>query len=205
MTIIIIVVTCICSIIAFYNKDFFYKTQFNAYQIHKRGEWYRFFSHAVIHADWLHLIFNMYVLFSFGKLLEFFYKINFGEKATLFYVLLYLGAIATSSIPSYEKHKNNSWYNAVGASGAVSAVVFAGILFSPVSEIGFIFIPFGIPAFIFGILYLIYSYYMAKKESDYIAHDAHFFGALFGIMFTLILDREIGKTFINIIMEKYFE
>lgn len=199
LTLIIIVITSIFSIIAFNKPDLFYKHQFNPYLINERREWYRFFTHALLHADWIHLLLNMYVLYSFGNIVEIYYKMAFEEKSEFYYAILYVGAILTSSIPAFEKHKHNSWYNAVGASGAVSAVVFASILFNPTAKIGIIFIPIGIPAFVFGFLYLLYSYYMAKKEHDNIAHDAHFFGALFGIMFTLILDRDIGKNFLHIV------
>jgi membrane associated rhomboid family serine protease len=102
-----------------------------------------------------------------------------------------------SSTPSYAKHKSNKFYHAVGASGAVSAVVFASILISPLTGIRFIFIPFDIPAFIFGGLYLIFSAYMAKKGNDNIGHDAHFWGAVFGFVFTLILKPSLGSLFIE--------
>lgn len=200
MTLYIVVITVVFSLIAFNNSNFFYKAQFSPYLINQNKEWFRFFSHGLIHADWIHLFFNMYVLYSFGSATEFFYDEYFGSKGSLFFILLYIGALFTSSIPAYEKHKHNSWYKAVGASGAVSAVVFATILFSPLAPIGILFIPFGIPAFIFGFLYLGYSFYMAKKDADFIAHDAHFFGALFGIMFTILLDRQIGANFINIVL-----
>lgn len=201
ITLVIIVITTIFSILCFNNKDLFFKHQFNPYIINERREWHRFFTHALVHADWIHLLFNMYVLYSFGNIVEYYYDNAFEEKSGFYYCVLYVGAVLASSIPAFEKHKHNSWYNAVGASGAVSAVVFASILFNPAAKIGIIFIPIGIPAFIFGFLYLGYSYYMAKKDQGNIAHDAHFFGALFGIMFTLILDRDIGKNFISIIKQ----
>lgn len=176
---------------------------FSPYIIKHRNEWHRFLTHALIHADWLHLFFNMYVLYMFGSLLEADYAAVFGEKGKIYYVLLYVLAVVMSSIPAYEKHKNHSYYHAVGASGAVSAVVFAAILFNPTMKMGIIFLPIMMPAFVFGLLYLGYSYYMSHRGGDNIAHDTHFFGALFGIMFTILLNRDIGKHFVYQI-QQYF-
>ena len=141
---------------------------------------------------------NMFVLYSFGRVIEnYYFDILFGAKSSLFFALLYIGAIVVSSVPSYEKHKNDSYYNSVGASGAVSAIVFSSILIEPTQKIMFIFIPFPIPAVVFGVLYLIYSWYMAKKEADNIGHDAHFWGAVFGIVYTLMLKPILGMLFIE--------
>jgi membrane associated rhomboid family serine protease len=102
-----------------------------------------------------------------------------------------------SVVPAYGKNKENIHYNAVGASGAVSAIVFTSILFQPLSKIYFFFIPIGIPAIIFGILYLWYSWYMSKKNIDNIGHDAHFWGAIFGIVFTIAIKPSIILYFFN--------
>lgn len=145
----------------------------------------------------------MWVLFIFGMLTETYYNIFFEGRGKIFYLFLYLGGILFSTLPAMAKHKNNPSYNAVGASGAVSAVLFASILFRPMSEIYIMFIPIGIPAFIFGILYLIYEAYMGKRAKDNIAHDAHFWGALFGIVFTLSLKPEIAVDFLEQIFSTF--
>lgn len=166
--------------------------------MHSKSDAYRIASYALIHADWLHLMVNMYVLYNFGENgTEAMYKIAFGAKGTLFFILLYVGGAITSVIPSYEKHKNNFGYTAVGASGAVSAVVFAYILFNPLASFYFVFIPFPIPAYIFGFFYMGLSYYLAKQNKGNIGHDAHFFGALFGLMFTILLNKEIAIHFVE--------
>jgi membrane associated rhomboid family serine protease len=139
----------------------------------------------------------MFVLFSFGRVVEIYYKELFEIKGAFYYVLLYVGAIAISVLPSFGKHKDDPGYNAVGASGAVSAVVFASILFEPLAKIYLFFIPIGIPAAIFGVLYLIYSAYMGKRGKDNIGHDAHFWGAIFGIVFTICLKPKIVLYFIS--------
>jgi membrane associated rhomboid family serine protease len=127
------------------------------------------------------------VLYSFGQVTESYYGMHFGMKGILYYGLLYIGGTALSTLPSYGKHKDDYSYTAVGASGAVSAVLFASIVFVPLGKIMIFPIPIGIPAIIFGPLFLIYSAYMNKKNIDNVGHDAHFWGAIFGFVFTIVL------------------
>lgn len=198
ITYLIIGITALVSIFAFNNRSLFDKLLFDPYRINHLRQYHRFFTHGLVHADWMHLLINMFVLLSFGRMVEQYFAYYFGfGKGLYFYILLYIGALLISATPSYGKHRNNTWYTAVGASGAVSAVVFASILMSPLSGIRFIFIPFDIPAFIFGILYLIYSAYMARRANDNIGHDAHFYGALFGLLFTIIIKPAFLAGFIN--------
>lgn len=200
VTYFIIALTAIISILAFNNQHLFHALVFNPYMIDSRKQGYRFVSYALLHADWMHLLVNMFVLLSFGQAVEQFYGILFGIKGIYFYSLLYLGGILLSTAPAYARNKNNPSYNAVGASGAVSAVVFASIIISPLSPIRFVFIPVDIPAFIFGILYLIYSAYMARRGTDNIGHDAHFWGAIYGLAFTIILKPALVTGFFNQLM-----
>jgi len=141
----------------------------------------------------------MMVLYSFGRVVETYYGIYFGNKAILYYLLLYIGSTAISTLPSYGKHKDDYTYTAVGASGAVSAVVFASIIFDPLSKIYIFLIPIGIPAIIFGGLYLAYSWYMGKKNIDNVGHDVHFWGAIFGFVFTIILKPALFMNLIAIL------
>jgi membrane associated rhomboid family serine protease len=197
ITWIIIIITAATSIPAFSNNELFSRMRFNAYIIRENKQWYRFFSYGFLHADWTHLLINMFVLYSFGEQVEFFMNHYFGAEGRLFYILLYAGGIIISTIPSYIKHKHDTWYNAVGASGAVSAVVFSSIIFWPNSKIMFLLIPIPMPAVLFGILYLVYSAYMAKRATDNIGHDAHFWGALFGVGFTILLKPELALLFVQ--------
>ena len=197
ITQIIIGITAVVSILAFYNKELQGRLLFSPIMIAQHRQGYRFFTHAFVHADWMHLAINMFVLLSFGKAVESSYGFLFGAKGWYFFLLLYFGGILLSSAPSYAKNKDNKFYNAVGASGAVSAVLFASILIHPLAGIRFIFIPFNIPAFVFGILYLVYSAYMAKRGSDNIGHDAHFWGAVYGLLFTLLLKPTLGLAFLD--------
>ncbi|MBK6346432.1 MAG: rhomboid family intramembrane serine protease [Bacteroidales bacterium] len=197
ITLIIIAVTAITSILALNNRALSDKLLFSPYMISNHRQGYRFLTHALVHGDWMHLLVNMFVLFSFGQAVEAYYSQLFMLKGAYFYTLLYVGGTALSSTPSFAKHKTDPYYRAVGASGAVSAVVFASILIEPLSPIRFAFFPVDIPAFIFGALYLAYSAYMARKGHDNIGHDAHFYGAVFGIVFTLILKPALFMGFIN--------
>jgi membrane associated rhomboid family serine protease len=187
VTNLIIAITAIISIIAFGNRELFRRLAFNAYDIKHFKNSYRFLSYALIHADWIHLLINMMVLYSFGQVTESYYGMHFGMKGILYYGLLYIGGTALSTLPSYGKHKDDLSYTAVGASGAVSAVLFASIVFVPLGKIMIFPIPIGIPAIIFGPLFLIYSAYMNKKNIDNVGHDAHFWGAIFGFVFTVVL------------------
>jgi membrane associated rhomboid family serine protease len=143
----------------------------------------------------MHLAVNLFVLFGFGISVELAYKTLFGSMmGGVYYLLLYVLGLAASSIFDYFKHRNNYGYNAVGASGAVSSVLFAAILFSPTS----ILLLYGIipiPAVIGGALYLGYSYYMGRKGTDNIGHDAHFWGAVWGFAFTALLDYRLLFSF----------
>lgn len=193
ITIIIIAATVGVSIVAFSNQKLIDQLIFYPPAI-GRGQWYRFFSCGLIHADWGHLIFNMLALYMFGEYVEGKYIEVFGAAGKLVYLAMYVVALAASVIPTYSKNKDNYHYRSLGASGAVSAVIFAGILFNPLAGIGLFFIPVYVAGFIFGILYLFISGWFDKKGGGNINHSAHIFGALFGIGFTIIACQYIGNT-----------
>lgn len=153
-------------------------------------------THAFVHADWSHLLVNMFVLYFFGPAVESFFAYYFGSLATLFFVALYAGSIIVANLWSLKKHQNNYGYNAVGASGAVSAVLFAFIFFSP-WEMLYFFGIIPIPGIVFGIGYLFYSYRMTKQSQDHVAHDAHFLGAVFGFLFPILLKPELFSLFLQ--------
>ena len=185
VTLIIIVVTAIISVMAWNNYSLMNRWIMNPYQVANRGQYYRLITSGFLHADWGHLIFNMISLYFFGRFIEQVFGLLFGAMAPLFVVGFYLAAILVSDIPTFLKHRNNPGYNSLGASGGVSAIIFAGILFRPLTDICLYF-AFCIPGFIFGVLYLGYSYYEARRGAGNINHDAHFYGALFGILFMVV-------------------
>jgi len=189
--------TVCVSLIAMNDNSLKGKMMFNPYMIYHRKEWYRFFSSGLIHADWAHLLFNMLSLYMFGTAVEQGYSELFAGKATLFYILLYVTALVLSSMYEYEKNKNNMYYNALGASGAVSAVVFAFIMLAPTDKLYFVFLPIPIPAYLFGLIFLGVEYYMDKKGDSNIGHNAHFWGAIHGAIFTIILKPGLVISFIE--------
>ena len=196
ITWIIIGTTALVSYMAFQNSELMGKLQFNAAKIVHEKEYYRLVSHAFIHANWSHLIVNMFVLFFFGRNIEAYFGYFFGNRATAYFLLLYFGGILVSNLWSLIKHKDNYYYNAVGASGAVSAVLFAAIFFNPWERL-YLFAVLPIPGILFAVGYLFYSYQSSKKSNDNIAHDAHLLGAIFGFIFPVILNPALFGQFID--------
>lgn len=170
------------------------------YRIHHDKEYYRIFSHMFVHGDLMHLAFNMISLYSLGTMFELQLKDFLGESngAIHFFILYFLGGIL-ASVYSVFKNQNNPSYRSLGASGAVSAVIFASIIWNPSMQLGLMFIPIPIPAFLFGPIYLAIEYYAMRRGGTGIAHDAHLGGALFGIIYVLLLDIEKGRQFIDLI------
>lgn len=173
---------------------------FYPYGIKRLKEYYRFLSSGFIHADGMHLFFNMFVLYYAGTAVENYYGHFLEPAGNLAYLLLYFGGMIAADITVYIKHQEHSWYKSLGASGAVSAVMFASILFDPLNEWYLFFIPIGIPGIIMGIGYLGYSAWAAKNANDNIGHEAHFYGAIFGIVITILLYPKVVTRFINQIM-----
>ena len=196
MTIIIVIIISAISVMAFNRPELIYKYQFNPYQIIKRNQWYRILSHGALHASMEHLAINMLVLYSFGTAVEGYFKQAFDGKWLLYYLLLFFGGVVFSSVYSLIKHKDNYHYNAVGASGAVSAVVFCAIFFAPWKKLLLFFI-LPIPGILFSGLYLAYSYYMSKKNVDNIGHDSHFWGAIYGLAFPILVEPDLLNYFIQ--------
>ena len=199
ITIIIIIITSIVSFRAFQNYDLRNKFLFNAYQVAHRKEFWRMFSNGLIHANWSHLILNMFVLYMFGDAVEYAFSYYFEFKGVFYYLILYVGALFISSIPALRKHANNPSYNSLGASGATSAVLFSAIVIYPTQWMLFPPVPF----FLFGIIYLFYEHYMGKRGGTGIAHDAHFAGAIYGVAFTLFIRPDFGMEFISQITKMF--
>lgn len=192
ITVIIIAITCIVSILCFNGTLNGNKLIFNAYQVWHRKEWYRMLTSGIIHSGWGHLFFNMLTLYFFGRVVEQYFSAAFGGVlGTVLYVVLYVSALAISSLGDLVKYRDNWNYNALGASGAVSAVLFASILFAPKMGIYIYLIPIPVPGYIFAPLYLLYCWYMAKRNMDNIGHTAHFWGAVYGILFPIICKPDV--------------
>ncbi len=200
MSIIIIIVTLIITVIAFYSDEVMTKMMLNPYQVYHKKEWYRMITHGFLHADWTHLIINMIVLYSFGSNVEaWFGKLKMAgyiDSVAITYSLLYFGGIIIASMITLFRHRNNRWYNSVGASGAVSAIIFTSIFFNPLDKLYF-FAVIPIPGIVFAVLYLVYSSYMSRRSKDNINHDAHLLGAVYGFTFPLLIDLDLISHFLQ--------
>lgn len=197
-TVTIVIITVIISLIAFKNNNVMNRLIFWPPAIQK-GQYDRFITHGFIHADGTHLIFNMITLFFFGSIIESFYRQYLYE---LGFVLFYLGGLIVAIIPSYLKHKNDHRWASLGASGAVSAVLFAFILFEPWKLIFVFFIP--VPAIIFAVLYVAYSIWSGKRNNSNVNHSAHLWGAAYGVLMTIIIEPRLITHFINKLLQLPF-
>ena len=187
---VIFVITLAASLWAFSNPTVYARCVLNPYEASRGHRVYTVITSGLIHADWNHLFFNMLSYYFFAFQLE-------SVLGHWQFGVLYLATMVLADLPSIYKHKDDSWYNTLGASGAISAVVFSAILFNPTGEMGLLFLPFRIPAWIFGILYLVYCHFASKHARDNINHDAHFFGAVSGVFITILLHHNIINEFIK--------
>lgn len=189
---VIFVFTIITSLYAFYDHSLYGKFMLHPYSVSKGQNVYTLITSGLVHADWMHLFFNMFTFYAFAFTLE-------RLMGSWQFGLLYFLGLVLSDLPTVIKHKDHFNYNSLGASGAISAVLFSYILFNPMSKIYIMFIPIGIPAVVFGVLYLIYCAYASRNSRDHINHDAHFFGALTGLIFTIIFVPGILQNFITML------
>jgi membrane associated rhomboid family serine protease len=187
ITYIIIGFTVAFSLWAFNNSDVFYKCKHWPYEEARSGEYYRWLTSGFLHGDNMHLLFNMITLYFFGRVVEQWFGVLFPGVGPLLFLFFYLVSIVAASLATYYKYREVPSFASIGASGAVSAVLFASILISPTMSLYLLFIPIPIPGFIFGIFYLWYSTYAANRGGDGIDHAAHFYGAVFGFLFPLVL------------------
>jgi membrane associated rhomboid family serine protease len=185
----IFAITLITSLMAFSNENLYGKLILNPYDVSRGRRVYTIITSGLIHKDWNHLFFNMLSYYFFAFQLE-------AILGHWQFALLYFLTLILSDLPSIQKHKEDMWYNSLGASGAISAIIFSYIMFDPKASMGLLFIPIPIPAYIFGILYLVYCHFASKHARDNVNHDAHLFGALSGIIITIALNHNVVNEFI---------
>ena len=185
VTVILIAITVAISFYTFNKPELQRKLMMNPYLIKEKNQYYRFITSGFIHKDHMHLILNMFTFYFLGSLVERDFASLFGEAGIYYFITLYLTAIVISDLPTYVKERNHPYYNSLGASGGIGAVVFAFIILEPLQSIC-IYIAFCMPGFIFGVLYMAYTYYQGRKSKDNINHDAHLYGALYGLLFCII-------------------
>jgi membrane associated rhomboid family serine protease len=202
ITLSIIVLTCLVSATAFNNSRVLEDLIFWPPAISHRHQYYRFVTCGLIHADMMHLAFNMITLYFFGRVTEPYYMGELGLPH-YYYLILYVGALIVANIPTYLKRRDDYNYRSLGASGAVCAVLFAFILLRPWTTLRVIILP--IPAIIYAFLFLGYSVYMSRRGGDNVNHDAHFWGALFGVVFTIAVHPDVVNTFVNELKHPRFD
>ncbi len=200
ITLIIVILTVLVSVAAFRKPSLLNRFDLSPFDIAQNKEYYRIFTHAFLHTDYMHLGINMLVLYSFGSGIEQIFG-NLEDQGIIFsgpffYILLYVASVALASLSTIIKYRASRGYSAVGASGAVSAVVFTFIFFAPLQKIYF-YMVLPIPGIIFGVLYLIYSSYMGRRNKDNINHAAHFWGAVVGFLFPILLEPELFMVFLE--------
>jgi membrane associated rhomboid family serine protease len=176
----IFALTLAFSVLAFYSEELYSRFILQPYSVAKGERVYTLVTSGFIHRDFSHLFFNMFSFYFFAFTLE--AKIGHWQFA-----LLYFASLILSDMPTVVKHREDYWYRSLGASGAISAVVFSFIMFNPWDKMSLLFLPIGIPAILFGALYLVYCAYASRKGIGNINHDAHFYGAVFGILITILL------------------
>jgi membrane associated rhomboid family serine protease len=199
ITLVLIAVTCIVSFLAFKNAKLINDLILWPPAIARQRQYYRLVTYGFIHADGQHLLFNMITLFFFGKTMERFFTYHLG---LLGFVTFYIGALVVSILPTYLRNRDNPLYRSLGASGAVSAVLFSYILMAPWSTILVLVIP--LPAILYAVLYIVYSVTMDKRGNDNVNHSAHLWGAAYGASVTLLVDPSVFGHFIDALRQPHF-
>jgi len=182
ITVILIAITVAISFYSFNNSERLGQLMMNPFLIHSKGQYYRFITSGFIHQDHSHLLWNMFAFYFFGTAVENDFMVLFGRMGMYLFIGLYLSAIVVSDLPTYFKQRNNPAYNALGASGAVGSVIFVFIILQPLQSICLYF-ALCMPGFVFGAGYMAYTYYQGRKSNDNINHDAHLYGAVYGLLF----------------------
>lgn len=196
ITLIILVVTGFISWRAMENYDLLGKLAQHPYSVKHKKEYYRLFSHMLVHAGFGHLLLNMFVFYSFGSIVEVSLQHQYGfAQGSSFYLILYVVGGLAATLPSMKKHADDYGYRAVGASGAVSSVMMAFMIMYPTAEIAFFFI-LPMPAFLGVFVFFLLEHFMQKSAKTNIAHDAHIWGAVFGVVFITLLDKDYLLRFI---------
>jgi len=204
ITLILIILTCLISIQAFARPGIIERLKHHPYSEVRNGEWFRLLTSGFVHGGWVHLLINMFVLYSFGELIEKIFMQLWGATlGRILFLVMYLLAIIAGDIPTLIRQKDNPAYASIGASGAVSAVVFIFILLFPWDML-YLYGIVPIPALLGGIAYLIYSSWASRHSSDRIDHLAHFYGAVFGILFVIVLKPSLILHFIRSVSELPF-
>lgn len=191
-TLILIVLTALVSWAAFNNRKLLDALILWPPAVSRNNEYHRLLSYGLVHADFAHLLFNMITLYFFGRALENYFNAQLGPWGFAFFYAL---GLLVSILPTYAKNRDNPAYRSLGASGAVSAVLFSFILLQPWTLIYVYVIP--VPAIVYAVLYVAYSVYQDRRGTDNINHSAHLWGAAYGVVFTLVMDSRVLPHFLR--------
>lgn len=200
ITIILIAANVLFSLAGFSNNSVVDRFVLWPYYIKRNNQTYRMITSGFLHGDFIHLFFNMFTLFFFGRNVEILFSVA-GLGGKISYILLYFSALVISDLPSYFKHRDDPNYRALGASGAVCAVIFAAIVFDPWSAI-YLYGAIKISALLYAVLFIIYCVYMGKQGRDNVNHDAHLWGALYGLLYTILLIAALNPNLFPFIIEQ---
>ncbi|MFT5884887.1 MAG: membrane associated rhomboid family serine protease [Arcticibacterium sp.] len=203
VTVIIIIATVLASIQAWRDSSLRDKWIHNAYSANKNKEYYRLLTSGFIHADYMHLFFNMYAFYLFGDYVEQYFSYLFGGKAILAFLALYLIGIVVANLPDFIKHKDNRGFNSLGASGGVSSVVFCCVILNPLMGLMIFPIPIELPGYLFALIYVAYSVFMEKKQMNNVNHMAHLWGALWGVVFIAVAQPKAIASFFDQILSSF--
>ncbi len=199
LTFVLIAVTVLVSWLAFERPRLLERLILWPPAVDRKKQYDRLLTHGFIHADWSHLLFNMITLYFFGRAIE---RVISQLIGPLGFVLFYLSAIVIAILPTYLRHRHDPHYRSLGASGAVSAVLFAFILLQPWSLIFVFFLP--MPAILYAVAYVAYSFWMDKRGGDNINHSAHLSGAVYGVLFMLLMEPRVAGVFLQRLMNPSF-
>lgn len=200
LTIIIVIITCLVSYRAFEDQQLRSRLAHIPYLESRQKEYYRMISSGFVHGGWVHLGINMFVLWQFGEIVEKTFLVLFGEAVgRINYLLLYVFGVIFANIATFIKHKDNQSFASVGASGAVSAILFSYLIFAPWQNI-YLYGILPIPTIIAAVAYVAYSSWASKNRRDHVDHDAHLYGAIFGFLFTIVLKPDLFNFFLEKLM-----
>ncbi len=203
VTLIIVIITCLVSIACFNNETLFNELKHYPIAEDRKSQYYRWLTSGFVHGDFMHLFINMFVLHEFGKTVEGYLIYHFGQTGgSILFLVTYILILIMGDIPTYFKHKDNAYFSSVGASGGVSGILFIYILLYPWNMLGlFAIIP--VPAIVFGVLYLWYSTWASKNQNTNIDHDAHFYGAIAGVLVAIVSRPAVFSEFINSLINDF--
>ena len=194
-----VLMACIGGItyLAWQKPEWHKRLMLNPYLTIQHKEYWRLLTSGFVHNNGMHLLLNLFTLYFFGSAIEQIFTVYFAREVLWLYPLFFLSAVVVANLPTVWKYRNNPGYNSLGASGGVSAFVLAFILFDPLRDLC-LYGVFCLPGYLLGLLFIIYSIVMSKKGSDNINHDAHLFGALYGLLFVWVLRPDTLQTFLNV-------